>query len=467
MTIKFALPTGDNRASVHSLLERAGVDVPGYEPGSRTMRNESAELVARIFRERDIPVQVATGNYDLGICSATWLAEVQARFPMQHVVQVGTLRGPRQEVWVCAGVGSGAIPGYVPEARSLAGAWIASELPNLADQFAVRHRIPGYRLLPIAGSADAYPPDDAELVVVPAAPGTDFAAVGLVPLERLFDGGLALIANSDGLSRRNLGGVLSRLAAALDGAPSTGPAGVSRGGTLQRSGRRRDVVRVAVPDGHAQRHGPAALEGAGIVFPGYAKDTRGRRPAGHRPGVEVKVVRPQDMPQLVALGAFDLALTGRDVLTDHLTRFPTSPIAMAVDLKLNWYRIGPVVEGAFPCDTTPPAVERWKALRRPVRIAAEMSGLAELFARTHGLTQVEIMPIAGASEGFVPEDADILIEGTETGSSLRANNLKMLDTLMESTLCAIWRTEPVTERVDILHDMVDALRSSTAGATGE
>ena len=136
------------------------------------------------------------------------------------------------------------------------------------------------------------------------------------------------------------------------------------------------------------------------------------------------------------------------------SRFPGSPVEMAVDLGRSRYKIGPVVESSFPADRTAEALEIWHSLGRPVRIASEFPALAETFARDYQLVHTHIMPIAGASEGFVPEDADILIEGTETGASLRANGLKMLDPFMVSTNCAIVRRDPITERTDVIEKLL-------------
>jgi ATP phosphoribosyltransferase len=44
-----------------------------------------------------------------------------------------------------------------------------------------------------------------------------------------------------------------------------------------------------------------------------------------------------------------------------------------------------------------------------------------------------VLPTWGATEAFIPEDADILIENTETGSTIARHNLKIIDTLFEST----------------------------------
>jgi len=453
VTIKLALPTGDARPIVAALLERAGIAASNYEPSSRVLRSvhEEDRLTLRIFREKDIPIQVALGNYDLGICSDVWLSELQLRFPLQRVVRIGSLPGPKNQVWLCASPASGAKPGPMPSSNALAGARIVSELPNLADAVCVHMRIPAYRLMPVFGAADAYPPEDADLVVMPTTTSQDVDDRGLTPLQRVYEGGLALIANSDALGAKSLAPLLGKLAPLMTGdVPRLDLPAPGRGTTFATFQRRLDVVRLALPDGHAQRHTVAALNDGGLPLTGYDANHSVRRPTCGIPGVEIKVVRPQDMPGLVATGAFDVAVTGVDGLTEHLCRFPSSPVKLAVDLGRSRYRIGPVVDKSFPAETTAQAVPIWSGLGRPVRVASEYPALADAFVREWHVANTTIIPISGASEGFVPEDADILIEGSETGTSIRANGLKMLDPFMESTNCVIVRREPATSRGDLL-----------------
>ena len=469
MNVKFALPTGDARPAVGTMLEGAGIPTNGYEPGSRLLRSviENESLTLRVFREKDIPIQVALGNYDLGICSDVWLSELQVRFPLQRVVRIGSLPGVRTQVWLGASPTADLERGAVPAGAALAGARIASELPNLADMLAVHMRIPRYSLLSLYGSAEAYPPEDADLVVIPARDADEVEARGIVPLHCLFNGSLALIANGDALRTRNLGAVLARLAPLLTSdTPSLTLPRANVAGRMLRGARSLDVARLALPDGHAQRHTFTALSDGGLSFEGYDEKSCVRRPASGLTGLELKVIRPQDMPQLVAMGVFDIAVTGVDWLTDHLSRFPSSPVKMAVDLGRSRYKIGPVVDAAFAANTTAQAVPIWESLGRPVRIASEYPALAESFARSVHLSAATIIPISGASEGFVPEDADILIEGSETGTSIRANNLKMLDPFMESTNCVIVRTEPLTKRTDLVDELLAGFRVSAAAVAG-
>src|SRR2546426_10545471 len=76
--IKFALPAGDLRVAVAEVLAQCGVTVEGYGEGSRSYRlrvPSRDEIRVRVFREKDIPIQVALGNYDLGVCRLAWVKE--------------------------------------------------------------------------------------------------------------------------------------------------------------------------------------------------------------------------------------------------------------------------------------------------------------------------------------------------------------------------------------------------------
>ena len=76
------------------------------------------------------------------------------------------------------------------------------------------------------------------------------------------------------------------------------------------------------------------------------------------------------------------------------------------------------------------------------------------------------MPIAGASEGFVPEDAELLIEGTETGRTLRENNLKSIDQIYRSTTCVIARKNPrlPEDHASVFGNVVSALQKAGSQA---
>ena len=458
--LKLALPTGNLRETVANLLVQSDIKVPGYESGSRVLSAtaEDTGIRFRIFREGDIPIQVALGNYDIGLCSDINLAEIQVRFPLERITRIAALPSPVTEVWLAASPFSGLSAGEIPYGVDLSGVRIASEYPNFVDLLAAHLQIPKYMSLPLYGAAEAYPPEDADLIILSVKNRSEIENLGLIPLHCLYVGGLSLIGNSKTFSRSNLSSFIERLAPKFQNfepRPSLPTSTVSK--RIVMGERDTKVLRLALPDGHAQKHTVAALSEAGITYDGYRVDGFVRRPNSERRDLEIKVVRPQDMPQLVAAGSFDLAITGVDWLKEHLAKFPSSPVSMAVDLGRSRYSIGPVVHNDFPADTTAQALEIWSNLKRPIRIASEYPALAEAFAREIQIPRTGIIPINGASEAFVPEDADILIEGTETGTSLRANNLKMLDPFLISTNCLISRNSPITECLGLQKEIIEIL----------
>src|SRR5713226_3608305 len=87
--IKLALPAGDLRVAVAEVLATCGLRVEGYGEGSRSYRlsvPSQDEIAVRVFREKDIPIQIALGNYDLGVCNRSWLQELLTRYPQDQVV---------------------------------------------------------------------------------------------------------------------------------------------------------------------------------------------------------------------------------------------------------------------------------------------------------------------------------------------------------------------------------------------
>ncbi|MDH5201206.1 MAG: ATP phosphoribosyltransferase, partial [Candidatus Bathyarchaeota archaeon] len=331
--IRLALPTGDVRGETAALLKEAGLEVSGYAAGSRAyrLRTEGREEVrVRLFRQKDIPIQIALGNYDLGICGLAWVEELLRRYPSEAIVRVCDLGIDRGGLYLAAADGRRALAG---PARGLR---IVSEYANLAETVAVGLRLPAYRILPVWGAAEAYPPEDAELALLAAPDEETLRSWGLRPLQRVLETSAWLVANRDSLAHRDLTPVLGAL---LTGRPMIGepqfclprrlPAKVIRAASAMAE---RETVRLALPDGHQQPHAVAALAAAGLRFPGYEKDKAVRRPTSTVEGLEVKLIRPQDMPQQVALGSFDLAITGRDWLLDHLQRFPSSPVEEVADL---------------------------------------------------------------------------------------------------------------------------------------
>ena len=104
-----------------------------------------------------------------------------------------------------------------------------------------------------------------------------------------------------------------------------------------------------------------------------------------------------------------------------------------------------------------------RALGREIRVASEYPNIADHFARERHFGRYSVIAIQGASEGFVPEDAEILIEGIDTGSSVRANKLTVLERFFESTNCVIANTRrPEGALRPVFDGLVEKLRLGAA-----
>ncbi len=204
------------------------------------------------------------------------------------------------------------------------------------------------------------------------------------------------------------------------------------------------VIWLALPDGHQQLPTLELLSKASIELDDYPSAVGNRRPTTSLAGVIIKVIRPQDMPLQVANGNFDLAITGRDWLVEHLCQFPSSPAVEILDLEFGKVKIVAVVSKDL-------AVADVYGLRQlnserlaPIRLASEYVNIADRYARDNHLGMYRVIPTWGASEAFIPEDADLLIENTQTGRTLSQHNLKIIDTLFESTACLIGNTNSMS-----------------------
>jgi len=176
----------------------------------------------------------------------------------------------------------------------------------------------------------------------------------------------------------------------------------------------------------------------------------------------IKVIRPQDMPLQVANGNCDLAITGRDWLTEHLYQFPSSPATELLDLKFGKVKIVAVVSKDLSVDDVYSLRQLNTERLVPIRVASEYVNIADKYARDNHLGMYRVIPTWGASEAFLPEDADLLIENTQTGRTLARHNLKIIDTLFESTACLIGNTSRVfsSTKSEGIKPIIETLRTA-------
>ena len=180
-------------------------------------------------------------------------------------------------------------------------------------------------------------------------------------------------------------------------------------------------LRIAVPKGSLNAEAIACLEEAGLDVTGLANP--GRSLVISNPGVDYIIVRPSDAPVFVALGAADCGICGKDSLLEV-----GAAVEELVDLRFGGCRFV-VAESA---GTSAAIEERYRKLGS-IRIATKYPSITRAhFARTgiqveivylHG--NIELAPITGMAERIV----DI----TATGTTLRENNLEIVEEVLAST----------------------------------
>jgi ATP phosphoribosyltransferase len=220
------------------------------------------------------------------------------------------------------------------------------------------------------------------------------------------------------------------------------------------------MIRMALPDGHQERHVAGLVSLAGIGLSGYDAKGTEEHPEISIGGIRISIIRPQDMPGQVAVGNFDLAITGTDWLLDHVSRFPKSPVEPLLSLGIGRVRVVAVMHEDAPADTTAELVRligEGKIGRPFFRIASEYVNLADRFARHHRIARYRVIPTYGATEALLPEDADLIIENTETGSTLAKNRLKIIDELFVSTGCLVGRRGILEEGHAAVTELIGAL----------
>jgi ATP phosphoribosyltransferase len=174
------------------------------------------------------------------------------------------------------------------------------------------------------------------------------------------------------------------------------------------------------------------------------------------PEIECLLVRAQEMARYVESGALDAGITGHDWVVE--TGAQVSELAEFVYAKQRLARVRWVL--AVPEDS---AMKTPKDLQGKV-IATEVVRITENYLARHGVkARVEFS--WGATEVKVPQLADAIVEVTETGTSLRANRLRVVDTVLESATVFImnqaaaqdcWKREKADNLILMLHGAMAA-----------
>ena len=166
----------------------------------------------------------------------------------------------------------------------------------------------------------------------------------------------------------------------------------------------------------------------------------------------VKVLRPQEIPQYVAAGYFDLGITGLDWVREtgsEVRIVAELPYSKTASEKVK------IVLAVHEQST----VKTPRDLKQGSRISTEYPNLAKQYFAQMGVS-VDIFLSYGATEAKVPDIMDGIVELTETGETLKRGGLKVIDVILESSTVLIANEESYLTK----HRSIDDIKTLILGA---
>ena len=242
-----------------------------------------------------------------------------------------------------------------------------------------------------------------------------------------------------------------------------------------------EKVKFVIPKGHLAEVTFRTLERAGYVISG---GERTYRPQINDPKIELKILRPQEIPIFVNEDLQDVGITGLDWLRENR-------VDVEVLLNLEYARVQLVVAVPKPWATinsVSDLLESFSREGKTLRISTEYLNLSveylkndPVYRRLYGEadplvitpwwkkgenSKVAIYLSFGATEAKPPDNADAIIEVTETGVSIDQNDLKVIETVMESTAVLIANKKALRNpaKREKIYDILTLLRGVVDGS---
>ena len=212
-------------------------------------------------------------------------------------------------------------------------------------------------------------------------------------------------------------------------------------------------LRVGIPKGSLQDATIDLFRNAGYKI---TTSSRSYFPSIDDPEIECMLIRAQEMARYVESGILDVGITGHDWVVENgsdVIELTELQYAKVTFNKVRW--VLAAKQGG--------EIKSVKDLEGKT-IATEVVNLSKKYLAENGVS-AKVEYSYGATEVKVPHLADAIIEITETGSSLRANNLEIIDTVLETTTVLIankatvadlWKKNKVERLIMLLQSALEA-----------
>jgi len=174
-------------------------------------------------------------------------------------------------------------------------------------------------------------------------------------------------------------------------------------------------IKMVIPKGRIFNNIAKLLDDSGIIL-----ETNDRLYIPHigDSEIEAKIMKPQNIAQLIELGAHDIGFLGYDWIIESGSR-----VVEIMDLKLDPVKVVAAV---------PANLKKSDLRNRKIIVASEYESISRGFLQRENYNYMLIRTY-GATEAFPPQDADMIIDNTATGQTLKDHNLKVIDKIMDSS----------------------------------
>ena len=239
-------------------------------------------------------------------------------------------------------------------------------------------------------------------------------------------------------------------------------------------------VKFVIPKGSLEKGTYEILERAGYVV--YGQE-RTYRPAINDPKIELKILRPQEIPQQVADGLHDIGITGQDWVAETgadiktLLNMEYGSVRMVLAVPNSWTKINSLsdlLENFWEAgknvristeylNTTVRYVKSNKAYRETFGDADPV--MVTPWWRKGSNPKISVFLSFGATEAKPPENADAVVDITETGTTLEQNDLKPIETICtsEAVLIANRNSLQDPEKREKIYDVLTLLKGVVDG----
>lgn len=239
------------------------------------------------------------------------------------------------------------------------------------------------------------------------------------------------------------------------------------------------TVKFAVPKGSIEEVTFKLLEQAWQSVSGRGRTYRVKL---SDPEIDVKILRPQEIPTYVQEGFYDVGITGRDWVKEA-----RADVEVLLDLEIGKVKQVIAVPTSFPYNNLDEMIADFAKNNRTLKVSSEYLTTTSshfkaspAYKKAYGNSdpmiitpwlrvgenkKVEIFLSFGATEAKPPEDVDAIFDVTETGTTLAQNNLKIIDKVAESTAVLIANKKALKDQAkrEKIADMIALLRGVVEG----